>query len=151
LHHPRVIEAFGEVDLRRADEHAARLHCRCLLTPFNSLCHGRIKNSSCHHFLLAERPYELALVRLEPSKHTGRISGAPNLFTFLTAFSAASAPAETLKSAPPLATSHCAIADCDRFLPGRPSLASWSARGTHRYAPHLAKHLSRCGLPASGN
>src|SRR5271166_3217703 len=120
LHHPRVVNALGEVDLRRSDEHAARLHCRCLLTPFNSLCHGRIKNSSCHHFLLAERPYELALVRLEPSKHTGRISGAPNLFTFLTAFSAASAPAGN----PQVRSAARNFALRDR---GLRSISSWSA------------------------
>src|SRR5271157_1297544 len=54
LHHPRVINVLGKVDLGRADEHAARLRGCRLPTPLNTLYHRWEKNSGCHHFLLPE-------------------------------------------------------------------------------------------------
>ena len=44
---------FGKVNFRRADEHAAWLHCYYWLVPLSGL-HGREKNSGCHHSLLPD-------------------------------------------------------------------------------------------------
>src|SRR5437660_12614016 len=50
-----------------------------------------------------------------------------------------------------LAASRCATADCDRFLLHRPSPAFSSASGSDLVSRLREEHLSRCGLPASGN
>src|SRR4029077_14173134 len=50
-----------------------------------------------------------------------------------------------------LAASLCATADCDRFLLHRPSPAFSSANGSDLVSRLREEHLSRCGLPASGN
>src|SRR5262249_22927769 len=74
--HSRVVETFGKVDLRRANEHAPRLRGCRLLAPLSGLRHGWEKNSGCHYFSPARRPNQ----DLVPALHQTQVRSAARNF-----------------------------------------------------------------------